>query len=99
MTYGSQTWSLSNIEKSSRPTCQCANERRFYHVLFNLQVEKFNTNKGLSTELLNSTQELLTTRNNIQRLMKKCVGLATQLESAVAAGAGRLKQPAILDAR
>ncbi|XP_047029911.1 SWI/SNF-related matrix-associated actin-dependent regulator of chromatin subfamily A containing DEAD/H box 1 homolog [Helicoverpa zea] len=60
-------------------------------------VEKFNSNKSLSTELLNSTQELLTTRNNIQRLMKKCVGLAQQLESAVDAGAGRLKQPAILD--
>lgn len=59
-------------------------------------VEKFNSNKTLSTELLNSTQELLTTRNNIQRLMKKCVVLAQQLESAVAAGAGRLKQPAIL---
>ncbi|KAH9632929.1 hypothetical protein HF086_002751 [Spodoptera exigua] len=60
------------------------------------KVEKFNSNKTLSTELLNSTQELLTTRNNIQRLMKKCVVLAQQLESAVAAGAGRLKQPAIL---
>ncbi|XP_045536479.1 SWI/SNF-related matrix-associated actin-dependent regulator of chromatin subfamily A containing DEAD/H box 1 homolog [Papilio machaon] len=60
-------------------------------------VEKFNSNKLLSTELLNSTQELLSTRNNIQRLMKKCVGLAQQLEAAVAAGAGRLKQPSILD--
>ncbi|KAJ0176428.1 hypothetical protein K1T71_007607 [Dendrolimus kikuchii] len=56
-------------------------------------VEKFNGNKMLSTELLNATQELLATRNNIQRLMKKCVGLAQQLEAAVAAGAGRLKQP------
>ncbi|XP_034832478.1 SWI/SNF-related matrix-associated actin-dependent regulator of chromatin subfamily A containing DEAD/H box 1 homolog [Maniola hyperantus] len=60
-------------------------------------VEKFNSNKMLNTELLNSTQELLCTRNNIQRLMKKCVGLAQQLEAAVAAGAGRLKQPAILE--
>ncbi|XP_052741588.1 SWI/SNF-related matrix-associated actin-dependent regulator of chromatin subfamily A containing DEAD/H box 1 homolog [Bicyclus anynana] len=59
-------------------------------------VEKFNSNKMLSTELLNSTQELLCTRNNIQRLMKKCVGLAQQLEAAVAAGAGRLRQPASL---
>ncbi|CAG4959105.1 unnamed protein product [Parnassius apollo] len=60
-------------------------------------VEKFNSSKALSTELLNSTQELLSTRNNIQRLMKKCVGLAQQLEAAVAAGAGRLKQPSTLD--
>ncbi|KAM3957558.1 SWI/SNF-related, matrix-associated actin-dependent regulator of chromatin, subfamily a, containing DEAD/H box 1 [Aphomia sociella] len=60
-------------------------------------VEKFNSNKMLSTDLLNSTQELLTTRNNIQRLMKKCVGLAQQLEAAVAAGASRLNQPGILD--
>lgn len=63
------------------------------------QVEKFNTNKMLSTDLLNATQELLATRNNIQRLMKKCVGLAQQLESAVAAGAGRLQQPTLLDAK
>ncbi|XP_073955832.1 SWI/SNF-related, matrix-associated actin-dependent regulator of chromatin, subfamily a, containing DEAD/H box 1 [Choristoneura fumiferana] len=60
-------------------------------------VEKFNSSKMLNTDLLNATQELLTTRNNIQRLMKKCVGLAQQLEAAVAAGAGRLTQPAILD--
>ncbi|CAG9786923.1 unnamed protein product [Diatraea saccharalis] len=60
-------------------------------------VEKFNNSKMLNTDLLNSTQELLTTRNNIQRLMKKCVGLAQQLEAAVAAGAGRLKQPTSLD--
>ncbi|XP_052753322.1 SWI/SNF-related matrix-associated actin-dependent regulator of chromatin subfamily A containing DEAD/H box 1 homolog [Galleria mellonella] len=60
-------------------------------------VEKFNSNKMLSTDLLNSTQELLSTRSNIQRLMRKCVGLAQQLEGAVAAGASRLKQPGILD--
>ncbi|XP_050684992.1 SWI/SNF-related matrix-associated actin-dependent regulator of chromatin subfamily A containing DEAD/H box 1 homolog [Leptidea sinapis] len=59
-------------------------------------VQKFNENKMLSTDLLNSTQELLCTRNNIQRLMKKCVGLAQQLEAAVAAGAGRLSQPTTL---
>lgn len=70
-----------------------------HSLLFYYQVEKFNTNKGLSTELLNSTQELLTTRNNIQRLMKKCVGLAQQLEAAVAAGAARLNQPSILHPR
>lgn len=60
-------------------------------------VEKFNNNKVLSTDLLNSTQLLLSTRNNIQQLMKKCVGLAQQLEAAVAAGAGLLKQPSILN--
>ncbi|KAI5635804.1 hypothetical protein NE865_11502 [Phthorimaea operculella] len=60
-------------------------------------VEKFNSNKALSTDLLNSTQELLATRNNIQRLMKKCVGLAQQLESAVAAGVTKLQQPSIMD--
>ncbi|KAL4715911.1 hypothetical protein ACJJTC_013211 [Scirpophaga incertulas] len=60
-------------------------------------VEKFNSNKTLSTDLLNATQELLATRNNIKKLMKKCVGLAQQLEAAVAAGAGRLKTPGLLD--
>lgn len=64
-----------------------------------LQVAKFNSNKILSTDLLNSTQELLSTRNNIQRLMKKCVGLAQQLEAAVAVGAGLLTQPSILEPR
>lgn len=70
-----------------------------YFILFYKQVEKFNNNKMLSTDLLNATQELLCTRNNILRLMKKCVGLAQQLEAAVAAGAGRLTQPSILDSR
>ncbi|GBP05415.1 hypothetical protein EVAR_76822_1 [Eumeta japonica] len=59
-------------------------------------VQKLNSSKMLSADLLNATQELISTRNNIQRLMKKCVGLAQQLEAAVAAGAGLLKQPAIL---
>lgn len=60
-------------------------------------VEKFQDNKSISTDLLNSAQELLVTRNNIQKLMKKCTNLANQMEMAVAAGAGVLQQPASLE--
>ncbi|KAG5890777.1 hypothetical protein JTB14_016513 [Gonioctena quinquepunctata] len=55
-------------------------------------VEKLQTNK-LSTDLLNAAQQVLTTRNNIRHLMKKCTNLAQQLERAVAAGAGVKEQP------
>lgn len=60
-------------------------------------VDKFQENKHLSTDLLNATQELLSTRNSVQKLMKKCTSLSTQLESAVAAGAGVQSQPSILE--
>ncbi|XP_023012119.1 SWI/SNF-related matrix-associated actin-dependent regulator of chromatin subfamily A containing DEAD/H box 1 homolog [Leptinotarsa decemlineata] len=58
-------------------------------------VEKLQTNK-LSTDLLNAAQQVLTTRNNIKHLMKKCTNLAQQLERAVAAGAGVKEQPRTL---
>lgn len=56
-------------------------------------VEKLSNNKNLSTDLLNAAQQVLTTRNNIKRLMKKCTNLAFQMEKAVAAGAGVKEQP------
>ncbi|CAG9857372.1 unnamed protein product [Phyllotreta striolata] len=59
-------------------------------------VTKLQTNKNLSGDLLNAAQQVLTTRNNIKNLMKKCTNLAQQLERAVAAGAGVKEQPRIL---
>lgn len=59
-------------------------------------VEKLQTSKSLSADLLNSAQQVITTRNNIKHLMKKCTNLAQQLERAVAAGAGVKEQPQIL---
>ncbi|KAF7405622.1 hypothetical protein HZH68_004991 [Vespula germanica] len=55
-------------------------------------VFKFQNNKYLDTELLNSTQELLATRQVVESLMKKCIRLSTNLEKAVAAGASTIKQ-------
>ncbi|XP_015186251.1 PREDICTED: SWI/SNF-related matrix-associated actin-dependent regulator of chromatin subfamily A containing DEAD/H box 1 homolog [Polistes dominula] len=55
-------------------------------------VFKFQNNKYLDTELLNSTQELLATRQVIESLMKKCIRLSTNLEKAVAAGSSTIKQ-------
>jgi SWI/SNF-related matrix-associated actin-dependent regulator 1 of chromatin subfamily A len=59
-------------------------------------VQKLSNNKNLNTDLLNAAQQVLTTRNNIRHLMKKCTNLAQQMEKAVAAGAGVKAQPRIL---
>ncbi|CAK9812257.1 SWI/SNF-related matrix-associated actin-dependent regulator of chromatin subfamily A containing DEAD/H box 1 homolog [Anthophora quadrimaculata] len=54
-------------------------------------VQKFQNNKYLDTELLNSAQELLATRQAVEALMKKCLRLSTNIEKAVAAGASTIK--------
>ncbi|XP_072394473.1 SWI/SNF-related matrix-associated actin-dependent regulator of chromatin subfamily A containing DEAD/H box 1 homolog [Diabrotica undecimpunctata] len=59
-------------------------------------VTKIENSKNLGGDLLNNGQEVITTRNNIRHLMKKCTNLAQQLERAVAAGAGVKEQPSIL---
>lgn len=57
-------------------------------------VVKFQNNRYLDTELLNSAQELLATRQAVETLMKKCLRLSTNIERAVAAGASAItKQP------
>lgn len=60
-------------------------------------MEKIQKNKNLSTDLLNSAQQVLITRSNVQQLMRKCTNLASQMETAVAAGAGVKTQPSILN--
>ncbi|XP_076755232.1 SWI/SNF-related, matrix-associated actin-dependent regulator of chromatin, subfamily a, containing DEAD/H box 1 [Xylocopa sonorina] len=60
-------------------------------------VQKFQNNKYLDTELLNSAQELLATRQAVGALMKKCLRLSTNIEKAVAAGASTItSQPKAL---
>ncbi|XP_031844634.1 SWI/SNF-related, matrix-associated actin-dependent regulator of chromatin, subfamily a, containing DEAD/H box 1 [Nomia melanderi] len=57
-------------------------------------VQKFQNNKYLDTELLNSAQELLATRHAVETLMKKCLRLSSNIEKAVAAGVSAItKQP------
>ncbi|XP_017880603.1 SWI/SNF-related matrix-associated actin-dependent regulator of chromatin subfamily A containing DEAD/H box 1 homolog [Ceratina calcarata] len=53
-------------------------------------VRKFQYNKYLDTELLNSAQELLATRQAVETLMKKCLRLSTNIEKVVAAGASAI---------
>ncbi|XP_043253834.1 SWI/SNF-related matrix-associated actin-dependent regulator of chromatin subfamily A containing DEAD/H box 1 homolog [Colletes gigas] len=55
-------------------------------------VEKFQSYKYLDTELLNSAQELLATRHEVETLMKKCLRLSTNIEKAVAVGASAIKK-------
>lgn len=60
-------------------------------------VQKFQNNKYLDTELLNSAQELLATRHAVEALMKKCLRLSTNIEKAVAARASAItSQPKTL---
>ncbi|CAO1301263.1 unnamed protein product [Diamesa serratosioi] len=60
-------------------------------------VAKFNTQKPLTTELLNYCQEYLDKRNSLQKLMKKCKQIVVKLEKAVSDGAGINTQPYILN--
>ena len=63
-------------------------------------MQKFQEGKFLGTELLNSAQDVLRSRQVVQALMKKCAKLASQMERAVAAGATSImKQPSILSPR
>ncbi|KAK0178638.1 hypothetical protein PV327_007514 [Microctonus hyperodae] len=55
-------------------------------------VQKFQNFKHLDTELLNSAQELIATRNVVEALMKKCLRLSANMEKAVAAGSSMITQ-------
>lgn len=55
-------------------------------------IYKFQNNRYLDTELLNSAQLLLATRHVIAALMKKCLRLSANMEKAVAAGASTVTQ-------
>lgn len=58
---------------------------------------KIDGNKLLSMDMLNSAQEYLNQRNNMDRIMKKCKKLVQKLEAAVAKGDKVVKQPSILN--
>ncbi|XP_003424919.1 SWI/SNF-related matrix-associated actin-dependent regulator of chromatin subfamily A containing DEAD/H box 1 homolog isoform X2 [Nasonia vitripennis] len=55
-------------------------------------VTKFQNIKFLDTDLLNSAQDLLQTRNVIGTLMKKCLKLSEKMEKAISAGASTIKE-------
>ncbi|XP_067206357.1 SWI/SNF-related matrix-associated actin-dependent regulator of chromatin subfamily A containing DEAD/H box 1 homolog isoform X2 [Linepithema humile] len=55
-------------------------------------VNKFKNTKYLDTDLLNAADVLLSTRNVIENLMKKCLHLSANMEKAVAAGASAITQ-------
>lgn len=60
-------------------------------------IHKLETNKAVSTELLNACQDFLKQRNNMSMIMKKCEILVDQLEQAVSKRATLLKQPTNLN--
>lgn len=60
-------------------------------------IQKIESSKTLSTDLLNSCQEFLHQRNNMDRIMKKCQKLVQQLERVVSQGGTAVKQPTILN--
>ncbi|KAK9739304.1 Helicase conserved C-terminal domain [Popillia japonica] len=59
-------------------------------------VQKLQQNKNLSTDLLNSAQQVLVTRNNIKQLMKKCSNLSQNLEQAIRSDLTVKEQPRLL---
>lgn len=60
-------------------------------------VNRIQTIKGLTPDMLNNCQEFLTRRNNLSKIMSKCTKLVDQLEGAVAKGGGIVKQPGNLN--
>lgn len=58
---------------------------------------KIQSNKLLSTEMLNGCQEFLNQRSNIDRIMKKCKKLIKNLEVAIARSDQVVKQPELLN--
>lgn len=60
-------------------------------------IDKLQTTKSISTDLLNACQEYISQRNNMSRIMNKCNKLVRQLESAISRGDGMVKQPSILN--
>lgn len=60
-------------------------------------VQKLQENKNLSTELLNYGQRVITNRNNVKQLMKKCSSISQQLQQAVNSGAQLKTEPALLN--
>ncbi|KAL0271915.1 UNVERIFIED_CONTAM: hypothetical protein PYX00_005064 [Menopon gallinae] len=61
-------------------------------------VEKFQEGKNLGTEILNSAQEVLYTRQVVNQLMQKCTRLAVEMERAVSQGASSItNQPKLLN--
>lgn len=64
---------------------------------WNDMILKIRNHKVLSVDILNNCQSLLIRRHNLTNIMKKCNRIVQRLESAVAAGAGVIKQPSILN--
>lgn len=60
-------------------------------------VRKIDSNKLLSTELLNSSQDFIHQRNNMDRILKKCHKLVDQLSRAIEAGQTVVEQPKTLN--
>lgn len=59
-------------------------------------VKKIDSNKTVTTELLNASQDFVQQRNNMDRILKKCHKLVDQLSRAIAAGQSVVEQPKII---
>ena len=66
------------------------------HIICFSQVQKLQSNKQLTTNLLNAAQNVLITRNNMKQLLKKCTSLSEQLSHAVKNDTRVKEQPKIL---
>lgn len=66
-------------------------------------IEKFQTEKYVSTDLLNEAKTILHVRNTVQKLMKKCENIAKEMQTIVSRivsgeeDAGISKQPSIMN--
>lgn len=67
------------------------------------QVYRFQTEKYISTDLLNEAKTVLHVRSSVQKLMKRCENIAKEMQSIVSRivngeeDAGISKQPELLN--
>ena len=58
---------------------------------------KLESQKSLSADLLNNTQDLLNKQNNIRNMLERCNKLIKRLEASIETGAGITEQPPLLN--
>ncbi|XP_067621535.1 SWI/SNF-related matrix-associated actin-dependent regulator of chromatin subfamily A containing DEAD/H box 1 homolog [Eurosta solidaginis] len=60
-------------------------------------LNKLESNKAVSADLLNNAQELINKQNNVATILEKCNKMVKRLEAAIETGAGIVDQPQVLN--
>lgn len=90
------TSELMTVKGFSTRKIDLLNDQRPFDSWIDL-INKLQSNKSLSTDMANASQDFLNQRNNMARIMEKCGKLVKQLEIAAESSGESIKQPKILN--